>query len=138
MKALDATEGLDASVIRRSWNRSTSSCPEEWSILNRARGQCAITALVVQDAIGGGLVRTVATTPDGREESHYATIHEHGVIIDLTASQFPEGTEFGPWEARTREYVLSYPETVERYLTFARRLNEIRTLEKLRALGVPA
>lgn len=126
-------ESLDVALIRRAWNRSTSASPETWTRACRARGQCAITAIVVQDCIGGMLVRTVATLPDGTEVSHYATMHEHGVIIDLTDSQFPEGTTFGPWEERTREYVFSFPETVVRYQTIIRRLNELRTLQKVSA-----
>jgi hypothetical protein len=94
-----------------------------------------VTALVVQDVCGGTLMRTVATLPDGFAESHYATMIEHGVFIDLTEEQFPEGTKFGPWEERTRDYVLSFPETRDRYQALAQRLNEIRTLERIDAFG---
>lgn len=131
-------EALDVSIIRRSWNRATSATPELWSMFNRARGQCAITACVVQDCIGGTIVRTVAMLPDGSEESHYATIHDHGVIIDLTESQFPTDTVFGPWEERTREYVLGFAGTRSRYDKMVRRLNELRTLERVQKIGVTA
>jgi hypothetical protein len=56
---------------------------------------------------------------------------EHDIIFDLTDSQFPEGTTFGPWEERTREYVLGFPETNARYMALCRRLNEVRTVEKV-------
>lgn len=102
---------------------------------NRARGQCAVTACIIQDCMDGRLIRTVATLPDGSTESHYANLIDHDVIVDLTEDQFPEGTTFGPWEERARDYVLSYPRTRERYLTLVRRLNEIRTLERVAALA---
>src|SRR5262249_295600 len=44
-------------AIERSWTRSTSSDPEHWSEKNPAHGQCAVTALVVQDCLGGELLR---------------------------------------------------------------------------------
>jgi hypothetical protein len=124
---------LDVSIIRRAWSRETSASPDEWTPWNRSRGQCAITAVIVQDCIGGKLIRTVATKPDGTEESHYANLLDNGVEYDLTASQFPEGTEFGPWEERTREYVLGYPATKARYFALVRRLNECRTLDTIRS-----
>lgn len=124
-------DDLDVGIIRRAWNRATSATPDEWARTNRSRGQCAITALVVQDCIGGDLVRTIASLPDGTAESHYANLLDHGVILDLTESQFPEGTTFGPWEERTRVYVLSYPKTLARYLKIVQRLNELRTLDRV-------
>lgn len=130
---MNTLDDLDVALIRRAWNASTSASPEEWSKDNVARGQCAITALLVQDCLEGTLIRTVATKPDGSEESHYANLLEHDVIFDLTDSQFPPGTEFGPWEERTREYVLSFEPTRERYAALLRRCNELRTLDKVAA-----
>lgn len=134
----DPVDSLDVNLIRRAWNRKTSANPAEWSPSNRARGQCAITALVVQDCFDDSkLIRTVATLPDGSTESHYATMVEHGVFIDLTDSQFPEGTKYGPWEDRSREYVTSFPETRARYQLLCKRMNELRTLDNLARFGEP-
>lgn len=129
-------EDFNFDLLKRAWNRSTSASPDEWSPSNRARGQCAITAVVVQDAYGGNLIRTMVTKPDGTEESHYANLLEHGVIFDCTATQFPEGCEFGPWEERTRDYVLSFPETNRRYMLLVQRLNEVATIEVVTETGV--
>lgn len=123
------TNGIDVTLIQRAWNRSTSASPNEWTPANRARGQCAVTAVVVYDCVGGRIIRTLATTPSGIVESHYANLLDNGVILDLTESQFPEGTKFAAWEERTKNYIISYPNTNRRYLTLVRRLNELRTLD---------
>jgi len=138
MTVTSPVDTLDVAAIRLAWNRSTSASPEQWSARNRARGQCAITACVVQDCLGGRIIRTEATLPGGNTESHYANLLEHDVILDLTESQFPEGTVFGSWEERTREYVLGFPTTNARYLRLVQRLNELRTLQKVQAAGLPA
>lgn len=127
--------GIDVEAIRRAWNRATSASPEKWSRQNTARGQCAVTACAVQDMIGGMLVRTLAALPDGTEESHYANMDGNGVMLDLTDSQFPKGTEFSPWEERTREYVLSFAPTLERYLLLTRRIAEVQTLDMVKSVG---
>jgi hypothetical protein len=98
------------SVLEQAWSRDTSADPEGWSENNRPWGQCAVTALVLQDLFGGGLLRAKV---DGI--SHYWNRLPSGEELDLTRDQF------GPWpmiiagEMRTRDYVLSFPDTVRRY-----------------------
>ena len=58
-------------AIKRSWTKETSSDPENWSEGNPAWGQCAVTALVVNDYLGGRVVWAEALLPDGRKISHY-------------------------------------------------------------------
>lgn len=127
--------GIDVEGIRAAWNAATSASPERWTKRNPALGQCAVTACIVQDMVGGLLVRTVATLPDGTEESHYANMDANDVMIDLTGGQFPEGTEYGPWEERTRDYVLGYPATLERYVLLTRRLAEVQTIKMVCDVG---
>ena len=108
-------------ILSKAWVQETSSDPDNWSAENPAWGQCAVTALVVNDYFGGRLLWASAKLPDGKEISHYFNELETGEVVDLTRAQFPEGTiipegidkkkEF----ATTRDYVLSYPVTVQRY-----------------------
>lgn len=106
-------------VIAHAWSAETSAS-NEWSKENKALGQCAVTACIVQDLFGGDIVNTTATLPDGSIDSHYYNVIE-GAEIDLTRSQFPEGTTFSPGVEKkkefnsTREYVLSYGPTNDRY-----------------------
>lgn len=97
-------------AVEASWSQETSNAPERWSPENRAFGQCAVTALVVQDYLGGALLRTVVG-----DVSHYWNELSDGFELDLTRHQFkqyvPEGREY-----RVREYVLSSPDTARRYV----------------------
>lgn len=101
-------------AIKNAWCRETSADPEGWNPQLPALGQCAVTALVVQDGFGGDLLRSKILGI-----SHYwnRLPWESGYgEIDLTRSQFPHGTPLDeePIE-RDREYVLSFPETKARY-----------------------
>jgi hypothetical protein len=80
-------------VIRSSW--SEKSCDPvdltEWSAENPARGQCAVTALVVQDLLGGELLLAEVHSADGsRQGVHYWNRFPHGVEVDLTREQFTQ------------------------------------------------
>ncbi|MFN3220040.1 MAG: hypothetical protein ACE367_26410 [Acidimicrobiales bacterium] len=72
-----------AAALRASWQSDTSDCPDLWTTANPARGQCAVTAKVVQDHFGGTVVlAAVNVLPSG----------EH---VDLTADQFDFDHELG-------------------------------------------
>ncbi len=98
------------SAIEGSWNAETSAS-KEWSLENKALGQCAVTACVVQDYLGGDILNSVATLPDGSTDSHYYNIIDNEEV-DWTRSQFPGGTTFTEGAPKTngcestREYIL--------------------------------
>jgi len=95
--------------LSRGWSAETSS-DENWSAENPPLGQCAVTALIVQDKCLGKLLRS---TVNG--VSHYWNLLPDGTEVDLTRSQFTEPLEFGEVVERERDYVLSFPATAERY-----------------------
>lgn len=74
---------MDERAVRQMltlcWSRSSSSL---WSEDNPARGQCGVTALVVQDRFGGELLKTPV---DGRWHFYNRV---GGVRYDFTAEQF--------------------------------------------------
>lgn len=78
------------------WKHATSADSEHWSSANPAWGQCDVTALVIHDHLGGDMVRTLFTTPDGKRGTHYFNILPCGTVCDLTQRQFPTGTKFMP------------------------------------------
>jgi hypothetical protein len=98
------------SALEESWTPETSSDGKHWTPNNPAWGQCAVTALVVQDFLGGDLLRSVV-----QEVSHYWNRLPTGEEIDLTRVQFGIGISVPPGEERSREHVLSFPETRYRY-----------------------
>jgi len=122
----ERTDQLAEALVARleqAWSRDTSSDPKHWSASNPAWGQCAVTSLIVQDLLGGQLLRSTVGTI-----SHYWNKLPSGDELDLTRQQFGDQTEMGPVELRTRKYVLSFPETVRRYDALKRRVAGIQEL----------
>ena len=66
-------------ALRSSWSIKTSG---GWQARNPARGQCNVTALLVNDLYGGDILKT--PLPDG--DHFYNRIN--GDRIDFTAEQF--------------------------------------------------
>ena len=58
-------------AIRAAWGPDTSDDPEEWSELNPARGQCAVTALLVHELLGGEIL-VANVLRDGRRVDRHA------------------------------------------------------------------
>lgn len=105
--------------LRDAWCRETSSDPDNWTPENPAWGQCAVSALIIQDLLGGELLRTTV-----QGVSHYYNRTENHELLDVTLEQFRSNVGlFGPTEVRTREYVLSFPDTARRYELLKSRVN---------------
>jgi hypothetical protein len=118
-------------ALQSSWCRETCSpsSQPQWSPENPAWGQCAVTALVVQDYRGGDMVWATAFLPDDRQISHYFNLI-NGEEKDYTRQQYPVGTKIPLGISRlqgfatTRDYVLSNEDTVRRYELLKRRVEE--------------
>lgn len=76
-------------AICASWSAETCDPVDvdEWHPDNPARGQCGVTALVVQDLFGGDLVFGEVHLDGRRVESHYWN-RFGGLDVDLTRVQF--------------------------------------------------
>lgn len=106
--------------IQQAWCRETSSEYEKWSPENPALGQCAVTALVIQDLLGGVLVRGKINGV-----SHYWNWLPSGDKVDMTICQFGDNIAFDEFPIeRSREYVLSFPDTKRRYELLKKRIYE--------------
>jgi len=107
-------------ALLASWDKDTSSDPDNWTKENPAWGQCAVTALIVNDYLSGKLVWANALLPDERSISHYFN-NVNGNEIDFTRRQFPKGVVITKGEDKlkgfstTRDYVLSFEQTRTRY-----------------------
>lgn len=107
---------MNKSLIRAAWCRETSADPEGWTPENPAWGQCAVTALLVQELFGGDLIRVEVASG-----SHYYNKLDDGTVLDLTGEQFGDNwsmldrDDYPLDEYRDRAYVLSYPDTLRRY-----------------------
>jgi hypothetical protein len=96
---------------------------DKWSPDNPAFGQCAVTALVIQDYLGGEILYC-------KHYHHYWNKLPDGTILDLTKVQFGENATPCPDEIASREYILESErakkvETLKRYLVFKHKVNEI-------------
>lgn len=96
--------------LRVAWRADTSATPGRWSPENPSLGQCAVTALIVQDLFGGELRRALITGG-----SHYWNRLPSGEEVDLTFEQFEIYPALSSVESRSRDYVLSFPSTNARY-----------------------
>ena len=107
-------------AFRRSWQADTAFDASDWSEENPARGQCVVTALVVQDYLSGDLQRYDVS--GDVTETHYANLLPGGAIFDATASQYdgrqviltPTPTNLKGFSS-VRDKRLADPSTRERY-----------------------
>src|SRR4051794_1514898 len=86
-------------LLRQCWCERTCDPVDlaDWSAENPARGQCGVTALVVQDLLGGAVLMAEVHNADGsRQGVHYWNRLNGGVELDLTREQFLDGEHIGP------------------------------------------
>jgi hypothetical protein len=111
-----------AGAIRRSWAFDTA-LDNAWWPEQPSRGQCAVTALVIQELVGGELLRAVTSGV-----SHYWNRLPDGTEVDLTRDQF-DVFDPGDVQVRTREYALSYAATADRYEILRERVHKVLASE---------
>lgn len=73
-------------ALEKSWTAETQYPGLKWNRENPARGQCVVSALVVQDYFGGELRRY--TVENGEEEKHFVNVLPDGQVVDVTRSQY--------------------------------------------------
>ncbi|WP_328926421.1 alpha/beta fold hydrolase [Streptomyces sp. NBC_00190] len=87
-------------AIRAGWSAETSEPADTsripWSAENPAWGQCDITAVVVQDIVGGELVLGEVFHGGRQEGYHWWNQLPGGIRIDLTREQFRRGETVTP------------------------------------------
>jgi hypothetical protein len=111
-------ESLEA-AIRGAWSLETSDEPENWTPDNPAAGQCAVTARVVRDYLGGDVL-VAGVVLDGRRVNRHAwNVLQSGLTIDLTREQFRGGELL---EAPAIEQQLLADRNPERYELLAARV----------------
>jgi len=84
--------GVEA-AIRASWTLDSCDPTDapEWTPEIPSRGQCAVTALVVHDLLGGQLLEAEVRNADGSPQGFHYWNRLAGVDVDLTRSQFRDG-----------------------------------------------
>lgn len=106
-------------ILKLSWTKETSYSPEEWTDSNPTLGQCDITALIIQDFMGGVIKRCMC----GNISHYYNFVNNE--IIDLTVEQiYAIIPDYLNSENRTREYILFNKNTKRRYLVLLKKVKE--------------
>ncbi|QCR31188.1 hypothetical protein [Lysinibacillus sp. SGAir0095] len=105
-------------ALSKSWSIKSSS---KWSIENPAKGHCGVTTLVVNDLLGGEILKT--SLPDGW---HFYNFID-GNRYDFTSSQFIEPIAYLDIPSNREE---AYLDTNEKQYTFLKQ----RVLMNLDAL----
>ncbi|WP_190107891.1 YunG family protein [Streptomyces cinnamoneus] len=80
-------------AVRSSWDAETCT-PEyrsRWTPANPARDQCGVTAMVLNDLLGGELIRGEVHVDGRQTDYHWWNRLGRGVEIDLTREQFGPG-----------------------------------------------
>lgn len=120
-------ENLDQliSALRSSWDTDTAAAGCAAAGQNKPHGQCAVTALVVQDYIGGTILR--CQFDDG--SSHYWNLIPGVGELDLTREQYPadlpipRGVEVSNTRLTDGERAVA-ARTVERYTILSKRVRD--------------
>lgn len=80
-------------AIQDSWSLETCDPTDvpSWTRAEPSQGQCAVTALVVHDLLGGELLEAEVRHADGSPQGYHYWNRFAGIDIDLTRRQFASG-----------------------------------------------
>ncbi|MFJ8861114.1 hypothetical protein ACIRD8_22130 [Streptomyces sp. NPDC102451] len=114
-------------AVRSSWDADTTTPAHRphWDPGNPARDQCGVTALVVNDLLGGELIRGEVLVDGERVDHHWWNRLGGTTEIDLTREQF------GPHETVTGGVAVERPAEIVR-LREEYELLSARVRERLR------
>ncbi|MEZ8236517.1 hypothetical protein AB4116_01035 [Vibrio splendidus] len=80
-------------ALQDSWSLESTEEPENWTQFNPSRGQCGISALIINDYFGGKLVLWKVFLGEDRVGFHYSNELPDGTLFDSTGDQFWESEE---------------------------------------------
>lgn len=121
-------------ALRLSWDVDTAATGAENAGKGKPHGQCAVTALVVQDYLGGTLMRCAFPLNGG---SHYWNLIPAVGEIDLTREQYehdrviPRGTEIHNRTNILESERAKAAKTPERYTLLSQRVYKHLTKTEL-------
>jgi hypothetical protein len=95
-------------ALHHAWGPDTCADWQryKWTPGNPAFGQCAVTALVVQDFIGGRIIKDC-------DHDHYWNILDDGTEVDLSREQFSESIKLQANQNKPRAYMLESARSIE-------------------------
>lgn len=114
-------------AINQSWDKDTCypKCADKWTDQNPALGQCAVTALIVQDYLGGEILYCEHT-------NHYWNKLSDKTEVDLTKIQFAKGQKICQDEIKSRDDILNSQSAVDAKTSQRYKLLKQRVEQKLK------
>ena len=118
-KACTASLAQLRTALAASWTAQTASPLVAWTLSGPSSGQCAVSALVLQDYCGGEIRKClVAGTP------HYFNRID-GQVVDSTAAQFGGAAiNYDASTVRSRQRILHHADTRRRYELLKERVEQ--------------
>lgn len=119
------TLGEIEAALRASWAEDTCS-PDDleragWSPDNPAWGHCDVTAMLINDIFGGGLVVGEVYAGAERQGYHWWNRLDSGLDLDLTRSQFQSGQRIVETDSMKRP-IGRKPRRYDEYLLLRKRV----------------
>lgn len=107
-------------AIKMSWGKDTAyrEDAEKWSSDNPSIGQCAVTALIINDFYGGKIYSGISK--DGI--THFWN-KIYGIKIDLTKNQFKDTKKFTDQKQWEKDELMNSGNVQERYKLLKRRVD---------------
>lgn len=109
-------------TLRQAWCKETAhpSYQKNWTEENPAYGQCAVTALIMQEIIGGDIYECTVN-----RKKHFYNVAPDGRTYDFTQEQFGGACIiYDNIKERTRESLLKVTNVKERYELLKSRMKE--------------
>ena len=110
-------------IFVQCWGKDTSNTPSLWQSISPSQGQCAVTALVIQDRFGGNICRI----PNIEGQSHYYNVVGES-IVDLTAEQFSSDIKYDG-EQQDCQTIMSSEDTKERFGILSHRFSSVASAD---------
>ena len=106
-------------TLAASWTAQTASPLVAWTLSGPSSGQCAVSALVLQDYCGGEIRRCVVAGT-----LHYFNRID-GQVVDSTAAQFGGAAiNYDASTVRSRQRILHHADTRQRYELLKERVEQ--------------
>lgn len=101
--------------LYQAWSKESSYSPDDYEQHDKSYGQCAVTALLLQDILSGEIMRGWAINKEENVRVRHYWNRFGDTHVDCTWKQFPEGTTIIESKLAQRKQLLNHKSTSNRY-----------------------
>lgn len=106
--------------LEKCWCIETIWHKPDWNPDKLSKGQCYVTAILIQDILGGRIYHGTVES-----ENHYWNELPDGTEVDLTSDQFDDGDGLYPHPKRSFLKVVTPNRRNKRYLILKEKYNAV-------------